>query len=114
MNGERRISDLQLAAFLVASGFQFVRLEGPGRRTFIFTGVPNATVSVDASNSGGIHVRRTILTLERRVQALTESLASVSADDHAPIVTQFQELRCALTIIVKAMETRAVEARNQS
>jgi len=45
MNGERRISDLQPASYLMARGYKFIRAEGPThKRTFIFVGVPDEDV----------------------------------------------------------------------
>ena len=45
MNGERQISDLQLASYLLVRGYKLVRVEGPPtRRTFIFPGVPEEVV----------------------------------------------------------------------
>ena len=45
MNGEKQISDLQLASYLMARGYKLLRAEGPThKRTFIFVGVPDQDV----------------------------------------------------------------------
>ncbi len=45
MNGERKISDLQLASYLMARGYKLLRAEGPThKRTFIFIGVSDADI----------------------------------------------------------------------
>lgn len=42
---ERRVSDLNLAAYLTALGYPLVRIVGPnGRKEFVFGGVPEETV----------------------------------------------------------------------
>ncbi len=42
---ERRISDLGLAAYLVALGYPLVRVVGSnGRKDFVFAGVPQETI----------------------------------------------------------------------
>ena len=45
MNDERQISDLQLASYLLARGYKFLRAEGSThKRVFIFAGVPETEV----------------------------------------------------------------------
>jgi hypothetical protein len=56
---ERRVSDLQLAAYLLARDHQIVRLEGPPhRRAFIFVGVPDEDITAFYGGRDAVSARK--------------------------------------------------------
>ena len=58
MSDTKTISDLQLAAYLVALDYPLVRVEGVGRKEFVFAGVPDKAIFAFYSGQDRIRGRK--------------------------------------------------------
>ncbi len=71
---ETRISDLQLAAYLVAQGHRVVRVEGPpGRREFVFLDLPTEAVMTYYAGADQVSARK-LFAAFRDLKGLTRQM----------------------------------------